>query len=155
MATNLTANWPLRFKGEAKTEKFVMDTAAAHIVYQGCPLMIDDNVDTDHLVPSSYITVATSDAFVGIAAEYKAVKIGSPEDELNNSIEVYVEPTIIGFKSAASPVFTNADLGVVVSMDGTGLLNNGASGAMPRIGKLYKVEDGYDFVQLETPWVQA
>jgi hypothetical protein len=151
MATNLSANWPLRFLGEAKTEKFIMDSAAAHIVYQGCPLMIDDNVDTDHLVPSSYITVVQYDCFVGIAAQYKAVVIGSPEDEEHNGIEVYVEPSIVGFKGTT---YTAADLGAYVAMDGTGLLSSVGAGK-PRIGKLFKVEDGYMYVQLETPWVQA
>lgn len=153
MTTNLTANWPLKFLGEGKTEKFILDAVASHI-YQGSPMMLDDNGDTDHVILSQNITVATSDVVVGIAAEEKITKVGDPEDEIH-SIELYVRPTIIGFKSAASPVFTMADVGKVVSMDGTGVLTASAASTKPRIGHLFKVEDGYDYVALETPYIMT
>jgi hypothetical protein len=154
MPTNLSANWPLRFLGEGKTEKFILDSAAAAHIYKGSPMMIDDNGDTDHVILSQLITVATSDVMVGIAAEEKVVVAGDAEDELH-MIELYVWPTIIGFKSNSSPVFTMADVGKTVSMDGTGILTASGASTKPRIGKLFKVEDGYDYVALETPWVQA
>ena len=40
-------------------------------------------------------------------------------------------------------------------MSDTAVLVAGTSAAYPRIGKLFKVEDDYAYVQLETPWVQA
>jgi len=153
MATNLTANWPLRFLGEAKTEKFILDAVASHI-YQGSPMILDDNGDTDHVILSQNITVATSDVMVGIAAEEKITKADDVEDEVH-SIELYVWPTIIGFKSNSSPVFVASDVGKVVSMDGTGILTASGASTKPRIGHLFKVEDGYDYVALETPWIQA
>lgn len=151
MPTNLSKDWPLRILGEEKIETFILDTASAQTIYKGAPMMIDDNGDTENLVISSAITVTTSDTFVGIAAEAKTVAAGVAEREETAGIKVYVEPTIVGFKGTT---YTDADLGMVVAMDGTGLLS--ASGAgKPRIGKLFKVEDGYMYVQLETPWVQA
>jgi hypothetical protein len=150
--TVLSADAPLKFRGEPKTEKYILDTAAAQIIYRGVPLMIDDNSDTEHVVISSAITVTTSDCFVGIAAEGRSVAAGTLEREETAGIEVYVEPTIIGFKST---VFTLDEIGKVVSMSDTGALVAGTGGTYPRIGKLFKVEDGYAFVQLETPWVQA
>src|SRR3972149_3829335 len=105
--TNLSASAPLRFKGEPKTEKFVMDNSVAQLIYKGAPLMIDDNGDTERPILSSSITVATSDVFVGIAAEDKVILTTTPERLETSGIEVYVEPTIIGFKSA---VFTNVDI---------------------------------------------
>ena len=151
MATTLTSNWPLRFKGEVKTEKFILDTSVAQHIYRGMPLMIDDNVDTVNLINPDLITVAQPDTFIGIAAEEKVVALGDPENEKSAGIEVYVEPTIVGFKGTT---YSDVDLGMLISMDKTGILGTTGAGK-PRLGKLYKVEDGYQYVQLETPWVQA
>jgi hypothetical protein len=151
MSTNLSANWPLRFKGEAKTEKFILDTSVAQHVYQGMPLMLDDTGDKTVVIDPTLITVAAPDCFVGIAAYEKTVKIGDPMTEEASGIEVYVEPTIVGFKGTT---YSMADIGMEVSMDITGILATTGAGK-PRLGKLYKVEDGYQYVQLETPWVQA
>jgi len=92
--------------------------------------------------------VATTDVFVGIAAENKAVASGDPE---NTEIELYVGPTIVGFKSA---VFTEADLGKTVYMSDSGTLSTTAS-QNPQIGKLWRVQDGYAFVQLSAPQICA
>lgn len=151
MATTLAANWPLRFKGEVKTEKFILDTSVAQHIYVGMPLMIDDNGDTVHLINPDLITVVQNDCFVGIAAEEKIVAAGALEDEKNAGIEVYVEPTIVGFYGST---YSDVDLGMLISMDITGILGTTGAGK-PRLGKLYKVEDGYQYVQLETPWIQA
>jgi hypothetical protein len=151
MTTNLSANWPMRFIGEPKTETYILDTSVAQHVYAGSPLVIDDNGDTEHLIDPTLITIVINDCMVGIAAHEKIVAAGDPETYERSGIEVYVEPTIVGFKGTT---YSDADLGLEVSMNINGVL--AATGAgKPRIGKLYKVEDGYQYVQLETPWVQA
>jgi hypothetical protein len=151
--SNLSAAAPLRFKGEPKIEKFVVNTGVAQLIYRGAPLMLDDTGDTENIIVSSGITVATSDVFVGIAAENKIISTDMAERMDSSGLFVYVEPTIIGFKST---VFTaNADLGKVVSMTDTATLVSGTGAAYPRIGKVFKIEDGYCYVQLETPWIQA
>jgi hypothetical protein len=151
--TNLSAAAPLRFKGEVKMERFIMDNSVAQLVYKGAPIMLDDNGDTENVILSSAITVAANDAFVGIAAEDKVILTTTAERMETSGIWVFVQPTIVGFKST---VFTaNADLGLVVSMTDTATLVAGTGAAYPRIGKVFKIEDGYCYVQLETPWVQA
>ncbi len=151
--TNLSASAPLRFKGEVKIERFIVANDVAQLIYRGAPMMLDDNGDTENIILSSGITVGTSDAFVGIAAEDKVITTATVERMDTSGLWVYVEPTIIGFKST---VFTaNADLGLVVSMTDTATLVAGTGAAYPRIGKVFKIEDGYCYVQLETPWIQA
>ena len=149
--SNLSADAPLRFLGEPKTERYILDTSVAQTIYKGVPLMIDDTGDTEHVIISSAITVAAPDTFVGIAAHGLSVKASDPEREENGGVEVYVEPSIVGFKSTAYGV---ADLGMYIAMSDTATLSTVGAGK-PRIGKLYKVEDGYLYVQLETPWIQA
>jgi len=151
MATTLSSNWPLRFKGEPKTEMFIVDTAVAQHIYQGMPLMLDDTGDKTVVINPDLITVAAPDTFVGIAAHEKVVSIGDAMTFEASGIEVYVEPTIVGFKATT---YTTADLGMEISMDITGILATTGAGK-PRLGKLYKVEDGYCYVQLETPFIQA
>ena len=146
--TDLSADAPLRLKGEGKLEIFVLDTAAAQIVYKGEGVVIDQNVDAENAHTARGLTLVDSDVFLGIAAEGKSVQAGDAERE-NAYIALYVEPSILGFKSA---VFTNADLGKTVYMSDTGTLSE-SNGAYPQIGKLFKVEDGYAYVQLVTPFV--
>jgi hypothetical protein len=145
----LTADAPLRFKGEVKTEKFILDTSGAQIIYKGCGIIIDVNVDSTNVHTAEGVTMVTGDVFIGIAAEAQQVAAGALE---RTEIEVMVWPTIVGFKNA---VLTNTSLGKVVSMSDTGTLSVAAVGAYPRIGKLFKVEDGYAFVQLDSPFVQT
>ena len=144
--TNLSADAPLRFKGEAKSEKWVLDTAATQIVYKGEGVVIDQNVDAENAHTARSLTLVDGDVFLGIAAEGKTVLIGERED---TEIEVYTFPTIVGFKST---VFTNTHLGKAVYMSDTGTLS-ASNGAYPQIGKLFKVEDGYAYVQLAAPFV--
>ena len=146
--TNLTQDAALAIKGEASTEKFLMDTSSAQTIYKGCPVMIDQSIDTTHVVTAASVTVVSGDVFMGIAAEGKVVAAADPETTL---VELYVGPTIVGFKST---VFTDTDLGKAVHMSDTGTLS-ASSGAYNKIGKLFRVQDGFAFVLLDTPLVQT
>jgi hypothetical protein len=148
---DLTANAPLRIKGEIYTQKRKIDTAAARTIYKGQPMIIDQSVDaTGNVVQFvDAVVVDPTDVFVGIAAEGKSVASGASE---TTELEMYVEPTIVGFKSA---VYTDgADLGKTVYMSDSGTLSATAADN-PQIGKLHSVEDGYAFVQLASPQICA
>jgi hypothetical protein len=147
---DLTSDAPIRLKGEAKTEIFFIDTAAARTIYKGQPMMIDQNVGSG-LNPVQFVdavTVAATDVFVGIAAHGASVLISGP---LTTPIEVYVGPSIVGFKSA---VYANTDLGATVYMSDSGTLSATPT-ANVQIGTLFKVEDGYCYVQLTAPQICA
>lgn len=144
---DLTFDAQLRLLGESKSEKFHMDTSAAQTVYKGQPIMIDQDVDTVNAVGFVDATVvAATDVCLGIAAEGKSVAAAAAE---TTELEVYVWPSIVGFKSS---VFTNADLGKTVYMSDSGTLSATAADN-PQIGTLHKVEDGYCYVALTTPQV--
>jgi len=146
---DLTADAPIRILGEATVERFFLDTAAARTVYKGQPMIVDQDVDaTGNIVQFvDAVVVAATDVFMGIAAEGKVVALGDPE---TTEIELYVEPTIVGFKSA---VYTaGADYGKTVYMSDSATLSSTA-GDNPQIGTLYKVEDGYAYVALKTPQI--
>lgn len=145
---DLTANAPLRFEGPYFTQKWVLDNSAAQHVYKGQPMIIDQSEDTVYargFVDAT--TVAATDIFLGIAAEEKVVL--TTDTETNNKIDVYVYPTVVGFKSA---VFTDADLGDTVYMSDSGTLS-ATVGDNPEIGKLIRVLDGYAYVRLSTPQI--
>lgn len=145
---DLTASANLRFLGEIATEEWVLDNSAAQSVYKGQPMIIDQSEDTVYLrgfVDAT--TVAVTDIFVGIAAEDKTV--ATTDTETANKIKVYVEPTIVGFKSA---VFSDADVGDTVYMSDSGTLSSTAADN-PMIGKLIRVLDGYAFVRLSSPTI--
>jgi hypothetical protein len=147
---DLTSDAPIRLKGEAKTEIFFIDTAAARTIYKGQPMMIDQNVGSG-LNPVQFVdavTVVAADVFVGIAAHGASVLISGP---LTTPIEVYVGPTIVGFKSA---VYANTDLGATVYMSDSATLSATPT-ANVQIGTLFKVEDGYCYVQLSAPQICA
>ena len=144
--TDLSADANLKYKGETKTEIFFLDTLATQIVYKGEALVIDQNVDAELAHTARGLTLVDGDVFLGIAAEGKTVLAGGAE---TTEIQAFVWPSIIGFKSA---VFTNADLGKTVYMSDTGTLS-ASNGAYPRIGKLFKVEDDYAYVELDSPFV--
>jgi len=148
--SDLTKNAPLRFLGEPKSEKFVLDNSAAQHVYKGQPMIIDQSADT--VYPRGFLdatTVAATDIFVGIAAEEKTV--ATTDTETENEIEIYTWPTVIGFKSS---VYTDADIGDTVYMSDSGTLS-ATAGDNPEIGKLHRVLNGYAYVQLITPKVCA
>jgi len=142
----LTKDRSLRIKGEAKTERFFMDTSAAWHAYKGQPMVIDINVDGVLAVPYHTVALADNDIFLGIAVEEKLVVSGAAE---TTDIEVYVWPSIVGFPDP-TPIFSNNDLGGVVYLDGDTLAV--ANGTYPRIGTLYKVEDGYAYVRIDSPF---
>lgn len=147
---DLTSNAYLKVLGEAHTEKWVLDNSTAQTIYKGQPMIIDQSVDTAYL--RGYLdatVVATTDVFIGIAAEPQTV--ATTDAETSNEIEVYVWPTIVGFKSA---VFAQADCGKTVYMSDSATLSTTA-GANPQIGKLHKVEGGFAFVQIISPTVCA
>jgi hypothetical protein len=150
--TDLTKDAPLRFwPGCAiASEKWVLDNAAAYTIYKGQPMVLDVSSDTVYVV--GYVDalhVDAADIFIGIAAEQKSVK--TTDTETDNKVEIYTWPTIIGFKSA---VYTDADVGDPVYMSDSAVLSATATDNV-QIGKLHRVEDGYAYVQLVTPFICA
>lgn len=145
----LTADAPLRILGEAFTEQFNCDSAAAQTIYKGAGVVIDANVDTVNVHTASGLTLVDGDVFIGIAAEKHVTALSDSETNNASLVEVYVEPTIVGFKSA---VFTDADCGKTVYMSDTSTLS-ASNGAYPQIGKLHRVRDGYAYVRLQSPTV--
>lgn len=143
---NLSADAPLRILGEAHTEQRHCDSSAAQIIYKGAPVCIDASADTVNVHGDAF-TAVDNDVFEGIAAEKHVTVISDSETDVNSLVEIYVEPTIVGFKSS---VFTRADVGKTVYMSDTGTLS-ASNGAYPQIGKLHDVRDGYAFVRLSTP----
>lgn len=147
---DLTANASLNVWGEAHTEKWVLDNSAAQTIYKGHPMIIDQSEDTVYLRGFlDATTVAATDIFVGIAAE--PATVATTDTETDNEIEVYVWPTILGFKSA---VYTDADVGDTVYMSDSATLS-ATVGDNPQIGKLHRVRDGYAYVQIISPTICA
>lgn len=145
---NLSSDAYLKIMGEAQLESWSLDTSTAQTVYRGQPLIIDQSADTVNLTPYVDATVvAATDVFMGIAAVGTTAASGA--SEATSLVNVYVGPTIVGFKSA---VYTNADLGATVYMSDSGTLSATAADN-PQIGKLHRVEGGYAYVELITPQV--
>jgi len=146
---DLTADAPLRFLGETKSEKWGVDTSVAQAIYKGQPILIDQSVDAVYATPFvTAVVVDPADVVLGIAAHGLVLAAGAAEE---TELEVYVEPTIVGFKSA---VFDTADIGKLVYMSDSGTLSTTAADN-PLIGRLVKVEDGYNYVALSTPVIPA
>lgn len=145
---DLTADAPLRTLGEETTERFTIDTSAARTFYKGQPVIIDQDVDTTHVAQFvDSVVVAATDVFVGIAVGGKSVASGDPETA---EIECFVQPTIVGFKSA---VFADgADLGKTVYMSDSGTLSTTAADN-PQIGVVHRVLDGFVYVRLTSPQI--
>lgn len=145
---DLTANAPLRVLGEAFMEEWPLDSAAAQTIYKGQPMYIVPGTDPNNLLGfEDADNLAATDVFIGIAAQDATIAAGATEGSVK--INVYVWPTILGFKST---VFDNADLGKTVYMSDSGTLSEEGSDN-PQIGKLHRVMDGYAFVQLVTPQI--
>ena len=145
---DLTADAALNVWGEAHTEKWVLDNSAAQTIYKGHPMIIDQSEDT--VYPRGFLdatVVANTDIFVGIAAE--PATVATTDTETDNEIELYVWPTILGFKSA---VYTDADVGDTVYMSDSATLS-ATAGDNPQIGKLHRVRDGFAYVQIISPQV--
>lgn len=142
---DLTADAPLRVWGKAHTDKWTLDTSSAQTIYKGHPMILDINVDTVNAIGFlDAMTVAADDIFLGIAAEGAVVASAAAE---TTEVEIYVWPTILGFKSA---VFTDADVGDTVYMSDSATLSATAADN-PEIGRLFRVKDGYAYVRLDTP----
>jgi len=144
---DLTKDASLRFfNNQIFSETWVLDNSAAQTIYRGQPMIMDLSEDT--VYPRGFLdatTVDAADIFIGIAAEGKVV--ATADTEADNEIEVYTEPTVIGFKSS---VFTDADVGDPVYMSDSGTLS-ATVGDNPVLGKLHRVVDGYAYVRLESP----
>jgi hypothetical protein len=145
---DLTANAPLRFMGEVFTETWVLDNSAAQTAYKGGPVIIDQSADTVYARAWVDSEVAATDIFLGIAAE-GPVAVATTDTETDNTLRIYVEPTIVGFKST---VYTDADFGDPVYMSDSATLSATAADN-PVLGKLVRVLDGYAYVRLSTPTV--
>ena len=148
---NAAADQPLRFIGEVVTATFTHDNSAARTTYKGEPLIINQTVDTLYVQSwhdgTGEGVVAATDVFVGIAAEGHTIATTDAEGSVASQLVAYVQPTIVGFKSA---VFTNAKMGSSVYMSDSTTLSTTAADN-PVIGKLVRVEDGYAYVRLATP----
>ena len=153
MAGDLARDANLRFMGKAYTEKFLCDTAAAHTIFIGTPMVINQGTDTTHVEPFlDALETKPEDVCVGIAAERVVVALGDPETK---EISCYTWPSIVGFENATSAL-TNEDLGKKCYFSGSGLLSgNQTATDNCEVGTLYRVEDNYAFVRLSTPTVQA
>lgn len=144
---DLTQDAYLKVYGEAHTERWALDTSAAQTVYKGQPMIIDQSEDTTK--PRGFVdatVVAATDIFVGIAAEGASVELAAAE---TTEIEVYTWPTILGFPGS---VFTDADVGDTVYMSDSGTLS-ATAGDNPQIGKLHRVKDGFQYVQIISPQI--
>jgi len=146
---DLTKDADLRILGKAYTQRYYVETTAAHTYYRGQPFIVDQTVDaTGPLVPFiDALEVAADDVFMGICVEGGSVLIAAAETQ---RVELYVGPTIVGFKSA---VFTNgADNGSPCRMSDSATLS-ATEGDNPQLGLIWGVFDGYCWVRLNTPFV--
>jgi hypothetical protein len=144
----LTSDQPLRIWGPAYTRKLILDTSQAQAVFKSEPLIIDQSADTVNASPvhdKTHPVVAATDVMLGVAVEGKSVASGDPETLKDAGIEAYVEPTMVGFKSA---VFTNADIGKTAYWE-DGVLSSTA-GDTAMLGTIQFVEDGYCYVKIVT-----
>ena len=145
--TDLSMDAALRLKGEARTEKFIIDTAAGMTIYKGQPLLIIALGDTTNVTGFiNSVNVAAADVCVGIAAEQKTVVTGAAE---TTEIEAYTWPSIVGFPDTT---LTSEDLGKAVYMSDSATLSLTA-GDNPYLGKVFKADDDYVYVALGTPLV--
>ena len=143
---DLTSDNYLKIWGEVHTSKWVLDNSAAQTVYKGQPMILDLSEDT--VYPRGFVdatVVAATDIFVGIANEGAVVL--TTDTETDNVIEILEYPTIVGFPGS---VFTDADVGDTIYMSDSATLS-ATAGDNPEIGKLHRVMDGFQYVQLNSP----
>ena len=147
----VSADQPLRVFGTAYMKKFAVDSSAARTWYKGEAFIIDQNVDAVYVSSCHDIThpvVASTDVFMGIAA-HGGVNAISVAENLANGVELYIEPTVLGFKNNTS--LTNASAGLGIYLQNADHLDLVADVAdIPYIGILQFVEDGYAYVKLVT-----
>ena len=142
---NLSADGYVKVWGEAFTEEWPLDSAAAQTVYRGQPVILI--VGTDTVNAAAFVTatvVDSADIFLGIAAEGQTV--ATTDIDGGKKVSVYMEPTILGFQGS---VFTDAAVGDTIYMSDSATLSTTAADN-PQIGKLFRVKDGFQYVQLLT-----
>lgn len=147
---DLTVDAALSIMGEAHTQRWILDNSAAQTIFKGHPMILD--VGTDTVYPRGFLdatTVASTDIFIGIAAEAASVATG--DTETDNELEIYVEPTIVGIPGST---FTDADVGDTMYMSDSKTLS-ATAGDNPIIGKLVRVSGGYQYVRLSSPTICA
>ena len=145
---DLTKDAPIRVWGKAYTDKWVLDNSAAQTIYKGQPMILDVSEDTVYVRGFVDATVvAADDIFIGIAAEAATVATG--DTETDNEIEIIVGPSIVGINGST---FTDADVGDTMYMSDSKTLSATADDN-PKLGKLFRVKDGYQYVLLDTPSV--
>lgn len=145
---DLTQDAYLKIWGEAYTDRWVLDNSAAQTIYKGQPMIMDLSEDTVYIrgfVDAT--TVAATDIFIGIAAE--GATVATTDTETDNEIDIYIEPTIVGFPGS---VFTDADVGDTIYMSDSATLS-ATAGDNPVLGKLVRVKDGFQYVRLSSPTV--
>ena len=145
---DLTKDAPIRVWGKAYTDKWVLDNSAAQTIYKGQPMILDVSEDTVYVRGFLDATVVdAADIFIGIAAEAATVATG--DTETDNEIEIIVGPSIVGINGST---FTDADVGDTMYMSDSKTLSATADDN-PKLGKLFRVKDGYQYVLLDTPSV--
>jgi len=144
---DLTTDAYVKEYGTVSKEKWILDTSAAQTIYKGQPMILDISEDTVYVrgfVDAT--TVAADDIFIGFAAEGASVAIGAAE---TTEIEIYVWPTILGIPGST---FTDADVGDTMYMSDSKTLSATAADN-PQVGKLHRVKDGFQYVQVISPQI--
>lgn len=145
---DLTKDAYIKIWGEAYTDTWTIDTTAARVIYKGQPIILDINVDTVNVVQFvDSVVVAADDIFIGIAAAGASVAASAAE---TTEVTVYMEPTIVGIPGAT---VTDADVGDLVYMSDSATLSVVTAADNPMLGKLFRVKDGFQYVQLSSPTV--
>jgi hypothetical protein len=149
--TAVTTDQPIRVFGKPVTKKWIVDSSAAQTWYRGEAFIIDQTGDAVNATPVHAIAspaVANNDVFIGIAA-HGGVNAISVAENFTNGVELYMEPTVLGFKNNTS--LTNASIGLGIYLQDGDHLDLVADVAdIPYIGILQFVEDGYAYVKLVT-----
>jgi len=150
--TAVTADIACRVYGPEYTHRFILDTSAAACCtgYKGEPLVIEiaagDTLLARYCHGVADPEMKPTSIFVGIAKEVHSNTIASAETMVENSIEAWIEPTIVGFKLGS---LTNADAGKTVYYV-TGSIDAATATDTPPIGTLMFVEDSYAYVMIKT-----
>jgi len=143
--TDLSKNLYIRGFGKLQIEKFILDNSTAQEVFEGAPLFIDIGTDTSYpRIYASGVTLATGDAFLGIAAEY--VNVLTTDTESDNKIDVIRPPSIVGFADVNS--LTRANIGDLIYFSDTGTLTTTA-GSDLQAGYIHEVVGGWVYIKLE------
>jgi hypothetical protein len=120
--SDLSADAYIRLLGDGFSERFLLDTSGAQTIWKGQPMIIDQSVDAENARGYVDATVVDpTDVTLGIAAERKSVAASAAETA---EIEVYVSPTIVGFRDST---LTNADLGKTIYMSDSATLSETAA----------------------------